>query len=397
MGKVPDMIFRTVAGLSGFPGFDFTKLINRSPCITHMEQKVPDSVVRTGFFRDIPIDILRGLAIVLMIMANLTPALLQPPAPGWFRVLSSLAAPLFIITAGMMVALSRTGKGRTFGYIALRGGLVILAGVLLQLLVFEYIPFIDMDVLYLIGLSLPVAYLYLGLPERKRWIIIVAILFLTPVLWMGFGYNESVIEPEFSLFISPGPDTLVPGLADIVKSWFIDGWFPIFPWIAAALFGAEIGMYRWGKGNVRTFRFNKEGLYSMGLLVAGIILWALIPGAHVIREGYVELFYPPVAGLLVFSAGFFLLALIVLDHLLGQYSLMDPLRATGECALAIYLLHYAIIEKIISPLDIRLPLPEFFFLYLVLLVSMILVAYLLRYIRKIWRHQPFLVRFLIGG
>jgi fucose 4-O-acetylase-like acetyltransferase len=156
-------------------------------------------------------------------------------------------------------------------------------------------------------------------------------------------------------------------------------------------------MYRWGKGNVRTFRFNKEGLYSMGLLVAGIILWALIPGAHVIREGYVELFYPPVAGLLVFSAGFFLLALIVLDHLLGQYSLMDPLRATGECALAIYLLHYAIIEKIISPLDIRLPLPEFFFLYLVLLVSMILVAYLLRYIRKIWRHQPFLVRFLIGG
>ncbi|MDD1687026.1 heparan-alpha-glucosaminide N-acetyltransferase domain-containing protein [Methanoregula sp.] len=319
------------------------------------------------------------------------------PAPDWFRFLSSLAAPLFIVTAGMMVALSWTGKGRSLGYIALRGGLVILAGAFLQLLAFDTIPFIDMDVLYLIGFSLPVAYLYLGLPERKRWIVIVAILLLTPVLWMGFGYNQDAIDPAISLILSPGSGTSVPGIPDIVKSWFIDGWFPIFPWLAVALFGAEIGIYRWGKDAVRTFRYNKEGLFAAGLLVAGGGLWGLIPGAQYVRVGYVELFYPPVAGLLVFSAGFFLLVLTVLDHLPGQYSLMDPLRVTGECSLAIYLLHYAIIEKIICPLDIRLPLPEFFFWYFVLLASMILVAYLLRYIRKSWRHQPFIVRFLIGS
>lgn len=377
-------------------GIFFDNIINKSQGIIIMEHPVPGIAVTTGISRDIPVDILRGLAITLMIMANLTPFLFLPPAPGWFRFLSSLAAPLFIALAGMMIALSRTGKGRSFQYVVVRGGLVILCGALLHIFAYEFIPFIDMDVLYLIGISLPVAYLYLGLPERKRWIIIVAILLVTPVLWVIFGYNESIIVPEFWLF-NPLVSSTIPGLADIVKSWFIDGWFPIFPWIAVALFGAEMGVYRWGKGNVRTFRFDKEGLYALGLLIAGGILWGLFPGAHVTREGYVEIFYPPVTGLLVFCAGFFLLSLIVLDHLRAQYPLMDPLRAMGECSLAIYLLQYTIILRVIDPLHVQLPLPAYFGAYLLLLVSMIMVAYLLRHIRKSWRHQPFLVRFLIGG
>ena len=376
---------------------NFKIVINRTQGNILMENAVPKAAGTGGSFRDISIDILRGLAIVLMIMANLTPALLLPPAPGWYRFLSSLAAPLFIITAGMMVALSRTGRGRSFSYIAVRGGLVILAAVLLELLVFQYIPFIDMDVLYLIGISLPLAYLYLGLPERKRLLVPAAILLMAPVLWAGFGYNTTVIEPGFSLFSPTVPGTLVPGLADIVKSWFVDGWFPVFPWLALSLIGAEAGMYRWGRGAVRSFRFSTEGLFAAGLLAGGGILWVLFPGAQAVREGYVELFYPPVIGLLLFSAGFYLLALTVLDHLPGSSSLMDPLRAAGECSLAIYLIHYTIIQLVIAPPGIRLPVLPYLGLYLVLLASMILVAYLLRHVRKSWKNQPFVVHFLIGG
>ena len=376
--------------------FKTTKLLIRTPGICCMESSPPDAIATTGFSRDIAVDILRGLAIALMIMANLSMALFLPPAPGWYRFLCTLAAPLFIVLAGMMIALSRTGKGRSFQYVAVRGGLVMLCGALLHIFAYEFIPFIDMDVLYLIGISLPVAYLYLGIPERKRWIIIPAILLITPVLWVVFGYNDSIIVPEFWLF-NPLISTHIPTLVDIVKSWFIDGWFPIFPWIAVSLFGAEIGVYRWRKGDVRTFRFGKEGLYSMGLLIAGGILWGLFPGAQVLRQGYVELSYPPVTGMLVFCAGFFLFALTALDHLLAQYSLMDPLRAMGECSLAIYLIHYTIILRIIEPLHVQLPLVEYFGVFLILLVSMILVAYLLRHIRKSLYHPPFLVRFLIGG
>lgn len=362
-----------------------------------MENGTPADVARRSSFRDIPVDLLRGLAIALMILANLAPALFLPPAPGWFRFLSSLAAPLFIVTAGMMVALSRTGRGRSFRYIAVRGGMVILAAALLDLLVFHFIPFIDMDVLYLIGLSLPLAYLYLGLPERKRWIILAAILLMAPVLWAGVGYSTTVSTPSISLFSQAGLIAPLPDLPDIVKSWFIDGWFPIFPWVALALFGAEAGMYRWGTGEVRPFRFNHEGIFAAFFLIDGGILWFLFPGAQIVRDGYVELFYPPVIGLILFSAGFFLMVLTVLDHVPASSPFLDPLRAAGECSLAIYLVHYTIIQYIIAPVDIRLPVLPYFCIYFTLLASMVLVAYLLRQARRPRNNQPFFIRFLIGG
>lgn len=356
-----------------------------------MKNANPDAAAGRGSFRDIPIDILRGLAIVLMIMANMAPALFLPPAPGWFRFLSSLAAPLFIVTAGMMVALSRTGKGRSFGYMALRGGLVIIVAALVDLLIFQYFPFIDMDVLYLIGISMPLAYLYLGLPERKRWLILAGILLLAPALWAGFGYSSNTLTP---LLASP---SLVPGPADLVKSWFVDGWFPVFPWLALALFGAEAGMYRWGNNEVRRFRFNGEGLFAAGLLVGGGTLWFLFPGTQALREGYIELFYPPIIGLLLFSAGFFLLVLTILDHIPAYHGLLDPLRAAGECTLAIYLVQYAIIQKVIAPLHIQLAVNQYLGVYFLLLAGMILFAYLLRTVRKNWQNQPVPVRLLIGG
>ena len=297
----------------------------------------------------------------------------------------------------MMIALARTGKKRPFRHTVIRGVLVILAGALLQLLAFHLIPFIDMDVLYLIGLSLPVAYLYLGLPVRKRWIIILAILLVTPLLYAVFGYSEPVISAGLQFTGQPVPGIPLPGAGDIVKSWLIDGWFPVFPWLAIALFGAETGAYRWKDKAVRRFRFGTEGMYGMGLLIAGGALWALAPGAQAVRDGYVELFYPPVTGLLVFCAGVFLLVLTALDSSRVQSPLLDPLRAAGECSLAIYLVHYAIIARCIAPLAIRLPLPEYFGAYLALLAGMILFAYTLRFIRRSWRNQPFLVKFLIGG
>jgi len=356
------------------------------------------AAAKISSFRDIPVDILRGLAITLMIMANLTPALFLPPAPGWYRFLSSLAAPLFIGLAGMMVALSRTGKGRSLTHIATRGGLVILAGAFLQLLVFDYVPLIDMDVLYLIGLALPLAYIYLALPERGRWAVIVAILCATPLLHAGFGYSGEVVgTPDVSLVPFSVSGDPFPAPVEVARAWLLEGWFPVFPWLAVALFGAEVGVHRWRDRTPSRFRFQNEGFYGFGLMLAGAVLWMLFPGAQYSREGYVELFYPPATGLLIFSAGLILLGLTVLDHLRGRYTLMDPLRAAGECSLAIYIVHYAIIVEVVEPLQIQLPLPAYLGGFLVLFAGMILLAYVLRYVRTSWREQPLLVRFLIGS
>jgi uncharacterized membrane protein len=371
------------------------KTIKKYPRDTsQMPLTPPVEKAKSATFRDIPIDVIRGLALTLMIMANMSPALLAHPAPGWYRFLATLAAPAFILVAGMLVALSRTGKKRTLGYMATRAGLTILVAVMVDLFIFHYAPFLNIDVLYLIGIGLLAAWLYLGLPGRWRWIIIAGILCLTPVLQVAWGYQEVVVQyPVFGNPPSPAP---FPGVADIVKSWLIDGWFPVFPWLAFSLLGAELGMYRWKEKEVRVFPLRTVGLYAAGLLGAGAILWALFPGPQYIMLGFVELFYPPVPGLLIFCIGFFLVILAHLDHL-PQIAWMDPLRAMGECSLAVYILHEAVISQVIGPLGMQLPVPEYLVVYLILLAGMILVAYGLRALRKSWPDQPYLVRFLIGG
>jgi uncharacterized membrane protein len=347
-------------------------------------------------FRDVPVDVLRGLAIAVMILANMSGALLLH-APDWYRFISSLAAPSFILLAGMMVALSRIGKGRSLAYMAARGGLTILVAVVLDTLILNIVPFLGIDVLYLIGLGIPVAYLYLGLPERKRWIVILLIFCATPLLQAGLGYHPPAGQvPLSSLLWNTDPGTPLPGPADILRSWLIDGWFPIFPWIAFPLLGAEIGAYRWNRDRPIAFRPAKEGLCGIGLLAIGGTYWALFPGPCLIREGYVELFYPPTPGLLLICIGFFIAALTLLDQC-PFIGCLDPFRAMGECALAVYLVHYAIIVDVIAPFGLRLPMPQYLVVFLVLLAGMILLAFLIRAIRLRWHKPPYLVRFLIGG
>jgi fucose 4-O-acetylase-like acetyltransferase len=69
----------------------------------------------------------------------------------------------------------------------------------------------------------------------------------------------------------------------------------------------------------------------------------------------------------------------------------------GECSLAIYILHIVVIGLLISPLGLSFPLPFFLGIYVLLLAGMILVAYLIRYIRGILKAPSFAIRILIGG
>jgi uncharacterized membrane protein len=57
--------------------------------------------------RDISIDITRGMAIFMMIAANMLPYLLATPVPVFVRIYATCAAPIFVTIAGMMVALTR--------------------------------------------------------------------------------------------------------------------------------------------------------------------------------------------------------------------------------------------------------------------------------------------------
>jgi fucose 4-O-acetylase-like acetyltransferase len=121
-----------------------------------------------------------------------------------------------------------------------------------------------------------------------------------------------------------------------------------------------------------------------------------VPGEQYVRHGYVELFYPPVTGILVFMIGLVILAFCLLDCA-GDVVPEGLLQVMGECSLALYVLHILIIALIIEPMGLQLAVAPYLGVYLALLVLLIAIAFLLRHLRSCWKNQPYLVRFLIGG
>nr|WP_321352689.1 heparan-alpha-glucosaminide N-acetyltransferase domain-containing protein [uncultured Methanoregula sp.] len=355
--------------------------------------KSTDSIP-AGQFRDIPVDILRGLAIAIMVGANCVPYLLVTPAPFWLRLTATIAAPLFVFLSGMMVTLSCRIKKYPFSYFLVRGALVIAIAALIDLLAAGLVPFMSFDVLYLIGISLPVTYLFLRLPMKGRIAVFLAILFATPLLQAVIGYSPLVISIPLAA-VSGG--AALPSFFTVISQLFVEGWFPLFPWVLFALLGAQAGEFRWQDNTIISFAHREMIVLSSSILLTGAAFWFLMPGPFYIRSGYVELFYPPTLEFLVFIVGIIFCLFIVADSLPVRNAVFDPLRAMGECSLAIYIIHSVIIYLFIKPLGIRLPLGLFLAGYLVFLTGMILVAYLLRDIRTGTRTRSLVLRLLIGG
>ncbi len=345
-------------------------------------------------FRDLPVDLLRGLAIAVMVAANLVPFLLLPPAPFWLRVAASVAAPLFIFLSGMMVALSFRLKKHTFSYFLVRGGFVVLLGALLDLLAWGAVPFLDFDVLYLIGISLPLSYLFLKLELRERMLVFLSILMATPLMQVFFGYSGLPLQVPLIPVLS---GSALPAGTDILRQWLIEGWFPVFPWLAVALLGAHTGTYRWQENGIRSFVDQKLALLSGGTLVIGALFWYYMPGPALTPYGFAELFYPPTMGFLLFITGLIFCLFIIADWLVTTQLTLEPLQVLGQCSLAIYVVHTLIIDLCVLPLQLRVSLPRYLIAYFVFIAVMTILAYGIRSLRLRLDHPPFIVRILIGG
>lgn len=148
--------------------------------------------------RDSSIDILRGLAIFTMIPANMAAHGLAEPHSFGFRLYGSVAAPLFVFLAGMMVVYTLNKKSYTLSYYIKRAGLTCLIAVLIDTLIWGTLPFLTFDVLYVIAFAMPVIYFFYRLPTWAQVLIVCAIFALTPILQQTMGYNPT---PEESALI----------------------------------------------------------------------------------------------------------------------------------------------------------------------------------------------------
>ena len=235
------------------------------------------------------------MAIFAMIAANMAAHSYAEPHPFLFRLFGSFAAPTFVFLSGLMIPFNAQKKQYNFFYFLLRGVATIVVGATLDYFCWDTIPLCTFDVLYVIGLSLPIVFLVQKLNKYLHLILALSFFVATPFLQFYFGYSENTfgieLHPSEPASLSIAQQFAVyPQLTHFLR----DGWFPIFPWMGVALLGGFIGRIRMTKTPTDGAKlFIRIGAL---LVISGIIIWCIQNPNLLVREGYSELFYPPTIG-----------------------------------------------------------------------------------------------------
>ncbi|MBI2525920.1 MAG: DUF1624 domain-containing protein [Candidatus Rokubacteria bacterium] len=208
------------------------------------------------------LDALRGFALVFMVV-NHTGRWWQDRSMGWpwyysIYVTMAVAAPTFLFLVGFCLPLS-LGKVRgrvteqllpTLWKYAKRGGRIILAGLLLNVLVFPEDPFWNNGVLQTIGLGIIVA-APVGLLLRSRVARYVVV--ATAVLvYLSFGWC-----------FGPLGDWVA---AHPMGSRVLFFEFPPWPWVALVLFGLVLGQLWVEQPDAR-----RRARYMLAIAAAGLV------------------------------------------------------------------------------------------------------------------------------
>lgn len=343
--------------------------------------------------RDIGIDIVRGLAVFAMVGANMGPVLSNPHSQ-LFRYYGSFAAPTFVTLAGMMVAFAaiQAKAGYGLSYFMKRGLFVCLMGALLDC-VEGFVPFLTVEVLYLIGLTIPITFAISRLSIKWNITVFLTIFFMTPLVQFALGYAPNVISVrigDWSMFSAEN-------LRGIAKHWVVDGWFPVFPWLGYGVFGVVLAKLRWQKGQLHQ-PFNSLSWVSGGaaLIGAGLASMHFFPGMLFEREGFSELFYPATLGFLSLSIGVIISAISLVDYTvhLKVWSLIRPL---GEASLFVYLSHNLIIVLVFKKLWPSLSANQYLALYGCLICSLMMATWFIRQIKLQTPGMPLAAKWILGG
>jgi uncharacterized protein len=333
---------------------------------------LPAHAGRAG--RLVGLDALRGLAIVLMVPANAAGSLLVAPHPAWLRLLGSFAAPIFVTLAGLMVALGvdrsrsrRPEVRRGFAHALRRGGFVVLAGIFVDVVIGGYLPLLTCDVLYLIGLSLPVSYAAARGDRRLRLAWPLLIFAATPLAQATLGYRTAIDTPRLDASWPPAAWSAVG--PDVARRYVVDGWFPLFPWLGFALLGVALAGAV--EGAPRQRRIGAAG--GIGAVVVGGCAWWSHPGAMAVRCGYSELFYPATLGFVATAAGAVSL-LVVLLASRGGGRLSRRLAPLGRRSLLLYVVHLLAIDRLGAVVGDELALGPFVVLCLDLILGLLLLT-----------------------
>ena len=216
---------------------------------------------KTNSKRYIELDILRGLAIVLMIFGHLLWDLdyfnLVPIDNILYKTLQSIVPAMFFIIVGLSIIVGRMKKDMTkkeeknYQLRLIKRGLKIFnLGMILTIGSILFIPNrpVIFGVLHCIGLSIIISALFI---RTKKYNIIFSLIFIGIGYYLMYNYfsNPSIVQ----MILGMHPKAFWTQTVD---------YFPLLPWFGVVLFGMSIGYYvfelkKQNKINIKIPDFSK--------------------------------------------------------------------------------------------------------------------------------------------
>jgi uncharacterized membrane protein len=335
--------------------------------------------------RDKSLDVLRGIAIFIMIFANAAPFIVAEPHPFWIRSIDSYAAPIFIALAGFGISFATREqiKSNFKPKILIRGVLIILVAVLIDIFTWNISPFVGYDVLYVIGFSVVLSSFFDKISSLILLISAILILLLAVFFQVYLAYPEQISDIPLTAFS-------FSTFSQHFDSFIFAGWFPIFPWLAIFILG-----YLGGRAKARFGRL-KYIFTLIFLLVYSSSLFYIYHQDKTIRDGFSELFYPADFAFSLHMIA--LLLLIWINFSFFKSKVFYLFSVLGRNSLFIYMFHTFIISKLIV-LIYELTEESSLSTYFIFYCAIYAVSFLLLYIKKTskWKKAPYIFRFIFGS
>jgi uncharacterized membrane protein len=340
--------------------------------------------------RNIWIDFIRSIAIIIMIIANSAAVIGNKEYSYFFRIICSLAAPLFVLLSG--ISFSVSSKYKSTSHTKTRSALYLLiTASCIDLFIWQSPPFYTFDVLYIIAFGI---FLNIFL-NHKTLVYFLSFILLSIGLAV---YLQVVLPYRFEMQEISLQNIVDMNIRDYIMSsiryMFVDGWFPIFPWICLPIIGTLIIKYQ------PIYQSNKLYVYMFSLFALLVSIYGLITASSIVplRNGYVELFYPASYLIFILVCSGALLFFTNTFHNKTSNTFINYFSMIGKYSLFIYIIHIAIIHFVLDVFFNSLDASSFAVVMVIFTVSLYVIIAMLELTkaRHIIQRLPFSISKIIG-
>ncbi len=300
---------------------------------------------RTAGSRWLAIDALRGLAVLLMITKHVSYWLVGIEQHNEWVVLftgalGGLAAPIFVLLAGVGVTFSAQRHDDCDRLLVIRGAMIMGFGYLMNFLTPHWFTMGSWYVLHLIGAAMMMA------PMLRRLSTSGVLTLLAAVLVITIGI-QTWLDTPFRLYNNDMSAPTKPGGA--LRFALAEGFFPIFPWLAFFLAGIAAG--RWLLAGTIQKIWQMAAVLVAALAVLSGLFASGLAFTHDSRWIRFFLFktnfYPaltPITLFLIATALLFVYTFVRIDERLS-FDVSNMLVCLGRVSLTLLIFHVAAIRE----------------------------------------------------